>query len=127
MSSCRLSPSSPSRSQRGVTLFGLLFWGVIIAVTAVVGMKVFPTVLEYYTVQRVVDRIAASNPSTVPAVRAAFDQSRQVEYSIQSITSGDLVVTKDANDKLVIEFAWDKEVDLFGPVYLLIKYRGKSR
>jgi Tfp pilus assembly protein FimT len=115
------------RHQRGITLFGLLFWGAVIAVTAVVGLKVFPTVLEYYTVQRVVDRIAASNPATVPAVRQDFDKATQVEYSIQSVKSSDLVISKDNNDKVVIEFAWDKEVDLFGPVYLLIKYRGKSR
>ncbi|WP_422012336.1 DUF4845 domain-containing protein [Roseateles sp.] len=115
------------RHQRGITLFGLLFWGAFIAVTAVVGLKVFPTVLEYYTVQRVVDRIAASNPATVPAVRQDFDKATQVEYSIQSVKSSDLVISKDNNDKVVIEFAWDKEVDLFGPVYLLIKYRGKSR
>jgi hypothetical protein len=127
MSCRRLPPSSPSRSQRGVTLFGLLFWGVVVAVTAVVGMKVFPTVLEYYTVQRVVDRIAAGNPSTVPQVRQEFERATTIEYSIQSLKASDLVVTKDANDKVVIEFAWDKEVDLFGPVYLLIKYRGRSR
>lgn len=122
---CR--PPSFSHRQRGLTLIGLLFWGAVIAVTAVVGMKVFPTVLEYYTVQRVVDRIAAGNPATVPQVRQEFDKAIQVEYSIQSIKSGDLVVTKDTNDKVVIEFAWDKEIDLFGPVYLMIKYQGKSR
>ena len=128
MSSCRHpSLSSSLRRQRGLTLIGLLFWGGVLAVTAVVGMKVFPTVLEYYTVQRVVDRIAAGNPSTVPQVRNEFDKAIQVEYSIQSIKSSDLVVSKNANDKVVIEFAWDKEVDLAGPVYLLIKYRGKSR
>ncbi|NCT83583.1 MAG: DUF4845 domain-containing protein [Comamonadaceae bacterium] len=120
------SHASPRR-QRGLTLIGLLFWGGVIAVAAVVGMKVFPTVLEYYTVQRVVDRIAAGNPATVPQVRQEFDKARQVEYSIQSITGGDLVVTKDGGDKVVIEFAWNKEIDLFGPVYLLIKYQGKSR
>lgn len=119
--------SASPRSQRGITLFGLLFWGAFIAVTAVVGLKVFPTVLEYYTVQKAVDRIAASNPATVPAVRQEFDKATQVEYSIQSVKSSDLVVSKDNNDKVVIEFAWDKEIDLFGPVYLLIKYRGKSR
>jgi Tfp pilus assembly major pilin PilA len=126
MSPSRRSPSLPRR-QRGLTLIGLLFWGGLIAVAAVVAMKVFPTVLEYYTVQRVVDRIAASNPPTVPAVRQDFDKATQVEYSIQSITGSDLVITKDNNDKVVIEFAWNKEVDLFGPVYLLIKYKGKSR
>ena len=120
-------PSLSFRRQRGLTLMGLLFWGVVVAVTAVVGMKVFPTVLEYYTVQRVVDRIAAGNPSTVPQVRQEFDRAKSVEYSIQSVKSTDLVISKDGSDKVVIEFAWDKEVDLFGPVYLVIKYRGKSR
>jgi hypothetical protein len=128
MSHRRLSLlSSPSRSQRGLTLISLLFWGAFIAVTAVVGMKVFPTVLEYYTVQRVVDRIAAGHPATVLQVRQEFEKATQVEYSIQSLKSSDLVVGKDGNDKVTIEFAWDKEIDLFGPVYLLIKYRGKSR
>ena len=126
MSSRRRFPSS-SRAQRGFTLVGLIFWGGVIAVTAVIAMKVFPTVLEYYTVKGVVNRIAATNPSTVPAVRQQFDQARQVEYSIVSITGADLTVSKDANDKVVIEFGWDKEVELFGPVHLLIKYRGKSR
>ena len=121
-----MAPSTRQR-QRGLTLIGLLFWGATAAVTAVVGMKVFPTVLEYYTVQRVVDRIAAGNPATVPQVRQEFDRATQVEYSIQSIKASDLVVTKDGSDKVVIEFAWDKEIDLFGPVYLMIKYRGKSR
>jgi len=123
----RSSSTASRRQQRGLSLIGLLFWGGVIAVAAVVAMKVFPTVLEYYTVQRVVDRIAAGNPATVPQVRAEFDRATQVEYSIQSIRGSDLTVTKDGNDKVVIEFAWDKEVDLFGPVYLLIKYRGKSR
>jgi hypothetical protein len=113
--------------QRGLSLLGLLFWGAVIGVGAVVLMKVFPTVLEYYTVQKVVDRIAAANPSTVPAVRGEFDKAVQAEYSIQSIKSGDLAISKDGNDRVVIEFAYDKEIDLFGPVYLLIKYRGRSR
>jgi Tfp pilus assembly major pilin PilA len=123
----RSSPSSSARAQRGLSLIGLLFWGGVIAVLAVVAMKVFPTVLEYYTVQKVVDRIAAGNPSTVPQVRQEFERATQVEYSIQSIKSGDLAISKDGNDKVVIEFAYDKEIDLAGPVYLLIKYRGKSR
>lgn len=119
-------PSPSARSQRGFTLIGLLFWGVVIAMLAIVGMKVFPTVVEYYTVKRVVQRIADSNPATVPAVRQAFQQATQVEYSIESLTASDLVVTKDGNDKVVIEFGWDKQIDIAGPVYLLIKYRGKS-
>lgn len=112
--------------QRGFSLIGLLFWAIVIAFVALVGIRVFPTVLEYYTIQRVLDRIAASNPSTVPAVRADFDRATQVEYSIKSITSKDLNVTKE-NDKVVISFAYDAEVPVAGPVFLLIKYEGRTR
>ena len=111
--------------QRGISLVGLLFWGVVFAFTGVVAAKVFPTVLEYYTIKRVINRITVSNPGTVPAVRAEFDRSRQVEYSIVSISGADLVVTKE-NEKLKIGFAYDKTIDLAGPVFLLIKYEGTS-
>ena len=121
-----ISQSSRSAKQRGVSLFGLLFWGVLIAFVGVVGAKVFPTVLEYYTIKRVITKIAVTNPPTVPTVRADFEKSKQVEYSITSITGQDLVVAKD-NDKVVISFAYDKQVELFGPVFLLIKYEGSSR
>lgn len=122
------SRNTPSfRPQRGFTLIGLLFWGAVIAVSAVVAMKVFPTVVEYYTVKRLVNQIAAKNPSTVPAVRQEFDTAKQTQYGIESISGQDLSVSKDGGDKLVIEFGWDKEIELFGPVHLLIKYRGTSR
>ena len=111
--------------QRGVSLFGLLFWAVLLSFVGVVAAKVFPTVLEYYTIKRVIHKIALDNPGTVPAVRAEYDKARQVEYSLTSVSSADLVVTKD-NEKLVISFAYDKVIELFGPVNLLIKYEGNS-
>ncbi|MBV8504032.1 MAG: DUF4845 domain-containing protein [Paucibacter sp.] len=111
--------------QRGVSLFGLLFWAILLAFVGVVAAKTFPTVLEYVTIKRVIHKIALDNPGTVPAVRAEFEKARQVEYSISSIASEDLVVTKE-NDKLVISFAYDRQIELFGPVFLLIKYEGNS-
>jgi hypothetical protein len=111
--------------QGGISLFGLLFWGVLIAFTGVVAAKTFPTVLEYYTIKRVINRIVVNNPGTVPAVRAEFDRAKEIEYSIVSISSADLVITKE-NEKLKIGFAYDKQIDLAGPVFLLIKYEGHS-
>lgn len=111
--------------QSGLSLIGLLFWGMVVACATVVAMRVFPSVLEFYTIQRVVDRIAVSNPATVPAVRADFERAKQIEYSIVSIAGSDLAIRKD-NDKLQINFAYDKEIALAGPVFLLIKYEGTS-
>ncbi len=112
--------------QRGISLFGLLFWGVVIACTAVVGMRVFPSVLEYYTIQGVITRIAKGNPATVPVVRQEFDRIKQVEYSIVSISGSDLVVSKD-NDRVQISFSYEKEIELAGPAFLLLKYQGQSK
>lgn len=114
------------RHQRGISLLGLLFWGVFLACAAVVAAKVTPTVMEYYTIQKAVDKIAASNPATVPAARAEFERIKSAEYSIQSIGGADLEISKE-NEKVRISFAYNREIDLFGPAYLLIKYEGRSR
>ncbi len=45
---------------------------------------------------------------------------------ISSIAGRDLEVTK-MDDQVVVSFAYDKEIPLFGPAYLVIKYRGSSR
>ena len=112
--------------QRGVTLFGLMFWAIIVGFLALIGMRVLPTLNEYFTIQRAVKKIAAESPSTVPEVRNAFEKQKAIEYSITSIGAKDLVVTKE-NDKVVIKFAYDKEVEIVAPVYLLIKYEGGSK
>jgi hypothetical protein len=113
-------------AQRGVTLIGLLFWAIIIACVALVGLKVLPTVNEYFTIQRAVNKIAKEGGSTVPEIRAAFERQKDIEYSISSITGKDLEITKE-NEKVVVKFAYDKEIELIEPVYLLIKYRGRSQ
>jgi hypothetical protein len=114
------------RAQRGITLFGLLFWAIVIGFVALLGLRVLPTVNEYLTIKRAVEQIAASGQTTVPEIRASFDKQTQIEYSIQSITSKDLEITK-INEKVVIAFSYGKEIEIFSPVYLLIKYEGRSK
>jgi hypothetical protein len=116
----------PRAAQRGVTLFGLLFWAIAVGFVAYVLVRVLPTLNEYSTIQRAVKKIADSNPGTVAEVRAAFDKQREVEYSISAITGKDLDITK-VNDKVVIGFAYDKEIPIYGPVFILIKYEGSTR
>ena len=110
--------------QQGVTLFGLLFWAVIVGFLALIGMRVLPAINEYFTIKRTVAKIA-SEGTTVPEIRSAFEKQKDIEYSIVSITGKDLVITKE-NEKVVVSFAYDKEVELVKPVFLLIKFEGRS-
>ena len=117
----------PARSaQRGITLFGLLFWAILIGIVVLVALKVLPTVNEYLTIQRAVDKAAQEGGTTVPQIRAAFDRQRDIEYSISSISGKDLHITKE-DDRVVIRYAYDKEIELMAPVFLLIKYEGRSK
>jgi len=112
--------------QRGVTLFGLMFWAVIVGFVALIGIRVLPALNEYFTIKRAINKIATENLQTVPEIRAAFERTKQIEYSITTISAKDLIVTKE-NDKVVVSFAYDKEVELVNPVFLLIKFEGRSQ
>lgn len=122
----RPSRTVPRSRQRGLSLFGLMLWAMLFGFVGYVAVVTLPTLNEYWTILRTVNKIAESNPSTVPEARTAFQRQKDIEYSITSIGPGDLVVTKE-NDAVVISFAYDKEIALVGPVYLLIKYEGRSR
>ena len=56
--------------QRGVALSGLLIWGVIIAIVALLGIKVAPEVIDYYKIKKGVTATAANaNGKTVAEIR----------------------------------------------------------
>jgi hypothetical protein len=114
------------KNQRGLSLIGLLFWAVLVAMVALVVIRVLPTINEYTTIQRAVKKIAQESPATVAEARKAFERQKDIEYSISSIGPQDLQITKE-NDKVVIRFDYNKEIPLFEPVYLLIKYSGEGR
>ena len=122
----RHGPTPARGRQRGITLFGLMFWAIVIGFVGYLLVRTLPTVNEYMTIQRAVTKIAAEQPATVAEARQAFDRQREIEYSISAITGSDLTVTKE-NDRVVIGFAYNKEVPIMGPVYLLLKYEGRSK
>jgi len=112
-------------NQRGVALSGLLFWGILIALVAVLGMKVGPEYLDYYKVLKSVKSISAgAGGQTVPAIRAAFDKYADVNY-INTIKGTDLDISKEGNE-IVIAFAYEKRIPLFANISLLIEFQGSS-
>ncbi len=114
--------SSFKSGQRGFTLFGLLFWGVVLAGGGVLAAQVVPTVVEFQTIKKAVNK--AKEGTTVPEVRMIFDKAASID-NITSIKGRDLDVTKE-NDKVVVSFAYQREIHLTGPAFLTLKYSGKS-
>jgi hypothetical protein len=112
-----------SRRQRGLTLVGLLLWAILIAIVGLIGAKVVPTVTEYMSCLKAVKQ--AATETTPDAARSAFDRYAEVAY-INAITGKDINIDQGPGDSLIVSFAYDKEIPLAGPVYLIIKYSGSS-
>ncbi len=110
------------RKQRGLTFIGLLFVGILVALAGVVVAQVIPTYIEYLAVQKAVKKSA--DGSTVAEVRAIFDKAAQID-DIRTIAGKDLEIGKQG-DQVVVRFAYDREIHLAGPAYLVMKYEGAS-
>lgn len=106
-------------AQRGVSLSGLIVVLALIIVVAMLGMKVFPSVLQYRSAK---DGIAsAKRQGGTPAeMRTAFDKHADVN-SITSVSAHDLIVTK-VNNETELSFDYEQRIDLFKDVYLGIRY-----
>lgn len=109
--------------QRGISFIGLVFVGSILAMTGVVAAQVFPTFMEYQAVIRAVNK--AREGQTPSDARMIFDKAAQVD-DIKSIRGKDVDVTKEG-DKVVVSFAYEREIHLAGPAYLTLKYAGRSK
>lgn len=111
---------------RGLTLIGLLAWAVVFGFVGYILVRAVPTVTEYYAIQSVIDRIAADPAATVPEIRRSFDRQVSIDQTISSLAGKDLEISKE-NDRVVLAFNYEKEIELMGPVYILIKYQGRSK
>lgn len=114
------------KRERGVSLSQLLFWGFALALLAVAGMKVVPSVIEYYTILKDVKTVAAqvNASSSVAEVRNAFAKYADID-NLKAITPQDLEIYKE-DGQIVIAFSYSHKIKLGGPVSLVIDYQGSS-
>lgn len=109
--------------QSGLSLVGFIFLLAIGGVMAVVGMKVVPTVAEYFSVKKAVVQAQSAGENPLE-IRRAFDRQAEVSY-ITSVSGKDLSITQ--NDGIYeVRFTYEKVIPLFGPASLLLEYEGST-
>lgn len=107
------------RRQYGLSLTGFIFVIAIVALIAVLGMKVVPSVVEYAGIKKAIT--AAKNAGSTPAeIRTSFDKQAETGY-IESVSGKDLQITK-TNDGFDVGVAYEKRIALVGPASLVIDY-----
>jgi Domain of unknown function (DUF4845) len=109
--------------QRGISFIGVLFVVGVLAFAGVIAAQVLPTLIEFQAITKAATKAKAGN--SVAEVRAIFERASAID-DIKSISGKDLEVTKEG-DKTVVAFAYDKEIHIAGPAFLLLKYTGRSK
>jgi hypothetical protein len=112
--------------QRGVTLSGLIFWGVILGLAGVLAAKVVPEVVDFYKIKKIVAATANNADNmTVPEIRRAFERYADVD-GVTTVKPADLDIYKEGA-AVVVAFAYETRVPLFLNVSLLLDFQGASR
>ncbi|HMA88493.1 MAG TPA: DUF4845 domain-containing protein [Burkholderiales bacterium] len=112
--------------QYGLTLSGLIFGSIVIVLLVLLGLKLVPQYIEYFTAVKTINAVAKDNPDGTPAeVRRAFELREAVD-DIPSLKPSDLDITKEGGQN-VISFAYRKEVPLVANVGLYIDFQASTR
>jgi hypothetical protein len=117
-----------AQRQQGLGFFGVLVLLIAIVFVAIVGMKLVPAYIEFYTIKKAVTGMTQSGElrgATVADVRRAFDRRAAVD-DITALRPEDLEITKEGND-IVVSFAYEKRIPLFYNISVLIDFAGSSR
>ncbi|HEY8609389.1 MAG TPA: DUF4845 domain-containing protein [Noviherbaspirillum sp.] len=108
---------------RGFSLVGFLFVIVIVALLAVLAMKVVPTVVEYAAIKKAI--VTAKNAGTTPReIQESFEKQRVTAY-IESVTGKDLDITK-TGEGFEVSVAYQKKIELVGPASLVLDYEATT-
>ena len=115
------------KRQRGLTLNSIMIGGVVVALLALLAMRVLPDWIEYGKLVKVVKAVAADSSlkdASMAQVRASFTARAGID-EIHAITAEDLDITKDGGE-LIISYAYSRKTPLFGNVSLVFDFEGSS-
>lgn len=111
--------------ERGVSLSGLMFWGAIVAVLAMLAMKVIPSVIEYYKILKDSKAVVEKAPqgATVADIRNSFSKYAEIDHL--DFAADQLDISKEGG-QLVVSFGYEKRIPLFRNISLMIEYKGST-
>jgi len=112
--------------QRGLTMTGFLLTAIVAVMVVMLGFRVLPPYIEYFTVKKVMAKtLEDSKPGfSLTRFRQDFDLKASADY-IDSVQGTDIQVNKEGN-ALVATATWTKTLHLVGNVSLLLEFEATA-
>lgn len=102
-------------------MLGFLFVAGVVIVFALVGFRMVPAYIEYYSVQKALQGAMADvNDLSTPAIRRAVDRRLGADY-VDSVRSSDVEVTKVGNT-ITASLTWEKRLPLVYNISLVLDF-----
>jgi len=114
------------RSQRGLTMLGFLFVAIVVVVVALVGFRVFPAYVEYFSVQKALEpSVSEAETGSAAEIRRAFERRLSAGY-IDSVRASDLQVSRQ-NNQIVAALSWQRILHMIGNASILLEFDAEAR
>lgn len=113
--------------QRGITLTGFLVFAVLMIAALLLGFKIGPAYMEFYTIQKTL-RVMAAEPAMKTASRGEFNSAwnaRAGMDNIKAIGYDDIQIEKDGSG-IVLSAEYSVRVPLFGNLSALMEFKPRS-
>jgi type II secretory pathway pseudopilin PulG len=104
------------QKQRGISLVGLIVTLAVVGFLAIMGAKLMPAYIEYFTVKKILASMeqAGDLKLSVREIRKSYETRNAIE-DVKSVKGEDLEVTKEAGET-VISVSWSAKVPLVANV-----------
>ncbi len=116
--------SASRNRQKGMSFIGFVLIAVFAIAVFAIGGQSLPIALEYQAAKKAAQK-AANEGNTMPEVRAIFDRAAQID-DIKTITGADLEISK-INERVVVEFEYERSLPLVGPAYLVYRFTYQTK
>ncbi len=116
----------PAR-HRGLTIIGFLLVAAVVVIFAMVGFRVIPSYVEYYSVRRALDdtmRGGSADPNNPAAFRAELARRLQTSY-VEDVKASDVILQRSGT-QVTAELAWERRLHMFGNMYILLECEATS-
>ncbi len=112
------------RRQRGLSFVSVVLIGAALVAAFAIGGQSVPIFAEHMAVQKAAQK-AANEATSVAELRAAFDRSASID-EIKAITGMDLEIDKQG-ERFTVSYAYEREISLVGPAYLVYRFQGSTK
>jgi len=109
--------------QRGLTILGFLLVAMVVVIFAMVGFRVVPSYVEYYSVKKSLEdtmRSGNADPNNPIAFRNELARRLQTSY-VENVKAADAVLQRSGG-QVTAELSWERRLHMVANAYILLEF-----